>query len=157
MKLSDIVSALDTRAQAKLGFIAAPVLGSIGLGGIPAWVLSRAIAALLAAGLVWGYLEHRDHQTEVRVGQEYERKAEKQRKDQEKTLKELAEAASRERDVIDTAWKNTLKGMSDRNRELEAALNSVPKTPPAAGTCYSKPVTEVLRKKATEANKRYLK
>lgn len=157
MKLADALHSLDTRAQAKLGFIAAPVLGSIGLGGIPAWVLSRAIAALLCGGLVWGYLLKRDHATELRVGREYERKAAEQRKAHENELTERAEASARERDAIETAWKRTLKDMADRNRALDEALNKAQSKPTQSGTCYPKPVADVLRKKALDANKRYLK
>lgn len=164
--LARVFRLIDDKAHTKLGFIATPVLGSVGLGGIPAWLLSRAVAAILAGGLLWGYLAQRDHQTALRVGQEYQRQSAEQMKLHEKTLASIAKAAALDKKQLDDEWRMKLNTLTSINDDLETALvrerDKKPKLPPNPGqpttqtACYPKPVADVLRKKAMEVNRRVL-
>lgn len=148
---------LGVRAETRVGFIAAPVAGL--LGSIPAYILTRLFAGLVAGGLVFGYLAHRDHETAVRVGAEYQRKADKQRTDNETFLALIVAQAEKDKRQIEASWRDQFIALSESSSHLEDALVAAraAQKGKVSSDCYGPAVTKALRDKAAKANKRYLK
>lgn len=150
---------LDSKADQKLGFIAAPTLGTLLGGGIPAWVASRLVMLAIVGGGLWyvvgkyndGVVAARDKQWEVKLAAEMA-KADREAKIQaENTRKQVARTAA--------AWEDAHADLTQYTDTLEGILKARTKDYDALQKkcAVSQKAVEVLRQKVQRINKRSYK
>ncbi len=144
--IARVVFHIDAKAESKLGFIAAPVLGW--LGGTQAWLLSRGLVALVAAGVAFGVVETQKYKARKALAAKYERMMDEAVAEENKRIEARDKKTQAEIQRVEDSWKEIVNKMSDRNLELEQALAKS-----TAKVCWTPAVTDALRKKAIQAGK----
>jgi len=141
---------LDRKADTKLGFISAPLFGTLLGGGIPAWLASRLIAAAIVSGALWyvaakyeaGVVAERDREWQAKLVKEVEAA--------EKQWRERAQRTASEVQKVSSAWSKAHDELSTYTDKLEALLRAKP----AKTSCEVAPeVVYVLRGKVRRVNR----
>lgn len=122
LRLAMIWGTLDQKADQKLGFVSAPLFGTVLGGGIPAWLASRLVAVGLVLLASWyvvgkhndGVIAKRDAEWQAKLNQEVAR-VEKQWIERDRKIRE-------EVDRVNEAWKKTHDDLSNYTNSIEAIL-----------------------------------
>lgn len=145
---------LDQRADQKLGFISAPLFGTLLGGGIPAWLVSRLIAGAIALLALWyvagkyetAVIAERDREWQERLVREVEAA--------EKTWREKAQRTQEEITRVHSAWQSAHSELDKYSDALEKVLQAERKETEELRTkcAVSAKAVDVLRAKVRRIN-----
>lgn len=154
-KLSGIWTKLDQRADQKLGFVSAPLFGTLLGGGIPAWLASRLVIVGVALLAGWYVVDKYNAGVVADRDTQWKAKLEREVADATKVWKQKADETRREVEKVNQAWKSEHDKLSEYTDKLEAVLRteSEKNAVLSAKCAVSEKALEVLRAKVRRINK----
>jgi len=144
---------VEQKAEAKLGFIAAPI-AALGLGNLGAFFLTRALLAAFVVAVGWGWLAHIKHEAaegaRVATAKKYEiamsdAKTAAERFQAQKDAETEEHIARMSED-----WQKLMREISSKNADLEGEITKLKGNP----QCWPQNVTDKLKAKAKAIGKK---
>lgn len=147
---------LDAAADRRLGFFATPTIGAVLGGGIPAWIVSRAVILALVTGSVWYVVDSHNDKVRAKRDQMWIAKLERERTAAEDAKRARARETQEEIRRIEAERDHVVKSLASYTGELEKTLadtvGDLAREMDAKQACWSAKTVDVVRKKVRAIN-----